>query len=146
MDSLNPLQRFYRKAKSKGLGKLSDKEFQRYLMVGLVGIALVEGMFFALNNFLPYWASYLISFEAVTFINFLMHDNITFRNKKHYSVGKRFVIFQSQAIVYRIIQYAMFFALSLFINLYLALLIAILIAFIYSYSVNKRITWKVAES
>jgi len=143
---LGILRDLYFRFRERGLGKLSEKEFQRYLMVGLVGIFLFEGAFFALNQFVPYWASYLISFEAVTLINFLMHDSITFRHKKHYSAGKRFIIFQSQSIIYRIIQYTVFFTLSLFINLYVALLIAIFIAFVYSYSVNKRITWKAAKS
>ncbi len=132
----------YKAAKGFGIRKLNEKEFQRYLAVGLVGIALFEGAFFVLNQFIPYWLSYLISFEVVTDINFLMHDTYTFKGQKHYSRGKRFIIFQSQAIVYRIVQYSLFFGLSLFINIYLALLIAILIAFIYSYTFNKKITWK----
>lgn len=125
--------------------KLHEREFQRYLAVGLFGIILFEGTFFALNHYLIYQVSYVISFESITVVNFLMHDTITFRNRKHYTMTKRFVIYESQAIVYRIIQYALFFVFSLYINLYIALLIAVFIAFFYSYGVNKSITWRSIE-
>ena len=111
--------------------------------MGGVGTLLFESAFWVANFVLPYWVSYIICFELITDLNFIMHDSWTFQGEKQFSKWHRFTLFQSGAVGYRIVQYVAFFILGLLLNLYLALYLAILVAFGYSYFLNKRITWKV---
>lgn len=125
------------------LNKLHDAEFRRFILIGGSGAVMFELSLYGFSEYIPYWIGYLLAFEIINDYNFIAHDKWTFRNEKSIkSKWARFIVFQTNAVIYRAIQYTLFFGFALFVNIYLALFFAICGAFFYSYLSNKNITFR----
>ncbi len=123
--------------------------FLKFILVGLSGVAVNEGVYWLLTRFsglaaYDYWAV-VIGIEASIISNFILNDTFTFAMRR---AGKsflgRFLKFNLICLVGAGIQWGLFMLFTRVFGVYdlLSNFIGIVVAFLWNYFVNRNWTWK----
>ena len=129
----------------KLINKLFEKQFFRYCFGGGIAALVDLGLFFSLNEFfkLHYIIALIISFTLAGLVNYTLQRKITFKSsysKKH----KQFSIFIAIQIVGLVFNGILTTTQVEFLGIWptLARFISILLVLVWTYTANKKITFK----
>jgi len=129
----------------KIINNLLKIQFFRYCISGGIAAIVDLGLFFSFNEFfkLHYLIALIISFTVAGLVNYTLQRKITFKSnysKKH----KQFSIFIAIQIVGLVFNGVVTTAQVEFLGVWptLARFISILIVLIWTYTANKKITFK----
>jgi putative flippase GtrA len=126
------------------LNKILEKKFFRYCFCGGIAAIVDLGLFFALNELLlvHYLIALTISFPIAVIVNYALQRRVTFKSKgqKRIQVPIFFAIQIGGWVLNAIITAAQVELLDFWPTL--ARFIAVILVTIYTYSSNKKITFK----
>ena len=129
----------------KIINKLFESQFFRYCFSGGIAALVDLGLFFSLNEFfkLHYIIALIISFTIAGLVNYTLQRKVTFKSnysKKH----KQFSIFIGIQIIGLVFNGVVTTAQVEFLGVWptLARFISILIVLLWTYTANKKITFK----
>jgi dolichol-phosphate mannosyltransferase len=121
----------------------------RFMLVGLSGVVVNEGVYWLLTRFgglAAYdWLAVIIGIEVSIITNFILNDTFTFAKRR---AGKSFLgrllKFNLICIAGAVIQWGLFMLFTRVFGVYdlLSNFIGIVVAFLWNYFVNRNWTWK----
>lgn len=119
----------------------------KYLIVGIIGIFVNEGVLYLLSLYISYYIADIIAIETSIASNFFMNEFWTFKSRKlkrsAYALTQRFAQNNIASLAGMIINYLVFVGLVLMgLNILLANLIGILIAFFARFVLSSTWVWK----
>jgi dolichol-phosphate mannosyltransferase len=121
----------------------------RFMLVGLSGVVVNEGVYWLLTRFgglAAYdWLAVIIGIEVSIITNFILNDTFTFAKRR---AGKSFLgrllKFNLICIAGAVIQWGLFMLFTRVFGVYdlLSNFIGIVVAFLWNYFINRNWTWK----
>jgi dolichol-phosphate mannosyltransferase len=121
----------------------------RFMLVGLSGVVVNEGVYWLLTRFgglAAYdWLAVIIGIEVSIITNFILNDTFTFAKRR---AGKSFLgrllKFNLICIAGAVIQWGLFMLFTRVFGVYdlLSNFIGIVVAFLWNYFVNRNWTWR----
>lgn len=127
------------------LRKKAINRFIKFLLVGLSGIVVNEGLLWLLTEKLDlyYLLSGVISIEASIISNFILNDLWTFKDRRNRSLFLRFIKFNIARIFTGLINLILLFILTtLGLNYLLSNLIGIAVATLMGFTLSLRWVWR----
>jgi len=124
-----------------------ESAFLRYILVGISGSFVNEGILAILLPSLGKIFSETLAIEASIITNFMLNDKWTFKNRKLKHRGKileRFIFYNITSLIGGLVNFMayLFLIFSFCINPLIANLVGILIAFIFNFLVASSVIWR----
>jgi dolichol-phosphate mannosyltransferase len=143
------------KPREKGDSKLKIKDikdffffiaakgnFFKYILVGISGVLVSEGLLYALHTFNPYVAE-IVGIEVSITSNFFLNDLWTFKNrKKRFGIYRRLVMHNFFSLIPGIVNFASYIMLYVGgFEYLLANFLGIAVAYLFRYMFSTTLVW-----
>ncbi|MGC9014782.1 MAG: glycosyltransferase [Thermoproteota archaeon] len=125
---------------------LFESDFLKYIIVGIGGLLVNEGVLAISLPFLGKIFSETLAIEVSIITNFMLNDKWTFKNRKLKHRGttlKRFISYNVASLVGGVVNFTTYSLLTFlfYVNPLIANFVGILIAFTFNFSVSSSIIW-----